>query len=315
MFGRYHILGGINDQSLKHVYVNSFPTELQEELQRRIDTSGRPFNDITLGEIHMFTLGALDKLCATQKIFSKMIREGKRYEAQCKQPSLHIKCKDKDQCFCKPKKKHHFRPFKSRSDSSSCLQVPIQILLTKFSKPIEVIAYFDTGSHTTMMNPNILPPDSWKPHTRYFKATDGKIFTTNLISKSKISIKFFPSFTIWIKVLASSASSSSSSSSSSFPPIKDYPLELLSQNFARSYLPIYLLQIKQQRLNHALSNPSRPFLDPFIMPPVYYFTPQALWYLWCLSILYHHALVFPFQATYALVHEPSPSSTLFLTFL
>ncbi|KAK3204837.1 hypothetical protein Dsin_018883 [Dipteronia sinensis] len=44
-------------------------------------------------------------------------------------------------------------------------QVPIQILLEKFSKPIDVIAYFDTGSHTTMMNPNILPPDSWKPHT------------------------------------------------------------------------------------------------------------------------------------------------------
>ncbi|KAK3210864.1 hypothetical protein Dsin_015570 [Dipteronia sinensis] len=96
MSGRYHILGGINDQSLKHVYVNSLSTELQEELQRRIDSSGKPFNDITLGEIHMFTLGTLDKLCATQKIFSKMIREGKRYETQCKQPSLHIKCKDKD---------------------------------------------------------------------------------------------------------------------------------------------------------------------------------------------------------------------------
>ncbi|KAK3204836.1 hypothetical protein Dsin_018882 [Dipteronia sinensis] len=193
MSGRYHILGGINDQSLKHVYVNSPPTELQDELQRRIDTPGRPFNDITLGRIHMFTLGALDKLYATQKIFSKMLREGKRYEGQCKQPSLHIKCKDKEQCFCKPKKKHHFLPFKSRSDedstdynfspayssyqavsteSTSGPQVPIQILLEKFSKPIDVIAYFDTGSHTTMMNPNILPPDSWKPYTRYFKAAD-----------------------------------------------------------------------------------------------------------------------------------------------
>ncbi|KAK3193411.1 hypothetical protein Dsin_024721 [Dipteronia sinensis] len=200
MSGRYHILGGINDESLKHVYVKSLPTELQEELQRRIDTSGRPFNDITLGEIHMFTLDVLDKLCATQKIFSKMLREGNRYEGQCKQPSLHINCKDKDQCFCKPKKKHHFRPFKSRSGP----QVPIQILLEKFSKPIDVIAYFDTGSHTTMMNPNTLHLDSWKHHTRYFKAANGKIFTTNLISKSKIGIKFFPSYTIWTQVLGTS---------------------------------------------------------------------------------------------------------------
>ena len=39
MSGRYHILGGINDQSLKHVYVNSLPSELLDEIQRRIDTS------------------------------------------------------------------------------------------------------------------------------------------------------------------------------------------------------------------------------------------------------------------------------------
>ncbi|KAK3198399.1 hypothetical protein Dsin_021814 [Dipteronia sinensis] len=74
------------------------------------------------------------------------------------------------------------------TESSSWPQVPFQILLEKFSKSIDVIAYFDTSSHTTMMNPNILPPDSWKPHTRYFKAVDGKIFTTNLISKTKIGI-------------------------------------------------------------------------------------------------------------------------------
>ena len=81
MSGRYHVLGGINDPSLKHVYIKSLPFELQDELQRKIEASGRAIQDITLGEIQMVTLSSLDKLCATQKVFSKMIREGKKYES------------------------------------------------------------------------------------------------------------------------------------------------------------------------------------------------------------------------------------------
>ncbi|KAK2663732.1 hypothetical protein Ddye_002306 [Dipteronia dyeriana] len=75
-------------------------------------------------------------------------------------------------------------------------QVPIQILLEKFSKHVDVIAYIDTDSHNTMMNLKILPSKDWKPYVRYFKAADGQIFTTNLISRNKIGIKIFPSCTI-----------------------------------------------------------------------------------------------------------------------
>ena len=52
-----------------------------------------------------------------------------------------------------------------------------------------------------MMNPKILPPAAWKPSTHYFKAADGKVFTTNLISAKKIGIKIFPSYTIWVHVI------------------------------------------------------------------------------------------------------------------
>ncbi|KAK1556952.1 hypothetical protein Q3G72_015133 [Acer saccharum] len=293
MSGRYHILGGINDPSLKHVYINSLPSELQDELHRKIESSGRTIPDITLGEIHMFTLSSLEKLCATQKVFSKMIREGKKYEFQCKQPSYQIKCKSTDQCTCKTKKKHHFKSssrqfnhkpsnrFKSfrrkakrgRNKSTRCFicgqpghyakrcpnkkikfaklvqqiaqladsilsdadvesifseqdevtedtvfviqdpgaselnpdtshyyssetkgtpdvfqaqaiqshspidpigpQANIQILESKYSKPVTVIAYFDTGAHTSMMNPKILPAHAWTPHVQHFQAADG----------------------------------------------------------------------------------------------------------------------------------------------
>ncbi|KAK0574874.1 hypothetical protein LWI29_030333 [Acer saccharum] len=70
-------------------------------------------------------------------------------------------------------------------------QAPVRILPNKYSKPVDVIAYFDTGSHTTMMNPKVLPPKFWKPHVRHFKAADGKVFSTNLISRKNIGIKFF----------------------------------------------------------------------------------------------------------------------------
>ncbi|KAK1560014.1 hypothetical protein Q3G72_021202 [Acer saccharum] len=111
MSGRYHILGGINDHSLKHVYLNSLPAELQDKLQRKIDTSGRAIHDTTLGEIHMFTISALEKLCATQKVFSKMLKEGKRDETQCRRSSHQIKCKSTKMCTCKPIKKRHFHSF------------------------------------------------------------------------------------------------------------------------------------------------------------------------------------------------------------
>ncbi|KAK2645547.1 hypothetical protein Ddye_020742 [Dipteronia dyeriana] len=91
---RYHALGGINDESLRQVYLNSLPTELQGELQRLVEVSNRTLRDISLGEIHMFTHTALDKLCATQRVFAKMIQERKKYYKYCKLPnSYHLKCK------------------------------------------------------------------------------------------------------------------------------------------------------------------------------------------------------------------------------
>ncbi|KAI9169575.1 hypothetical protein LWI28_014289 [Acer negundo] len=204
-----------------------------------------------------------------------MLKEGKRYEVQCKQPSYQIKCKSSEQCICQTKKNKHFQTtkrkgkkkfkfFKKKSrrtwnqsqkcficgqkghyakkcpnkkaksakliqqladdipsdadiesifseqdhaddntvfvlqaqDSVSTIsdseysslsetdslpvsykatpvflqttpsdaqpepQVPIQILPDKYANPIDVIAYIDTGSITTMMNPKILPPDA-----------------------------------------------------------------------------------------------------------------------------------------------------------
>ncbi|KAK2634893.1 hypothetical protein Ddye_029685 [Dipteronia dyeriana] len=98
---RYHALDGINDESLRQVYLNSLPTELQGELQRLIELSSRTLRDISIEEIHMFTHTALDKLCVTQKVFTKMIKKGRKYDRYYKLPdSYHLKCKTTDHCNC-----------------------------------------------------------------------------------------------------------------------------------------------------------------------------------------------------------------------
>nr|XP_012568598.1 uncharacterized protein LOC101496717 [Cicer arietinum] len=82
--------------------------------------------------------------------------------------------------------------------------VEIHILASKFSHPKKVIAYMDTGAQITMMNPSILPTEAWVKHAAYFVAADGKTFRTDLMTKEKIGIRFFPECIVWTKVIGSS---------------------------------------------------------------------------------------------------------------
>ncbi|KAI5444710.1 hypothetical protein KIW84_013112 [Lathyrus oleraceus] len=81
--------------------------------------------------------------------------------------------------------------------------VEVHVLATKFSRPKKVIAYMDTGAQITMMNPSILPAESWVTHVAYFVAADGKVFKTDLMTKEKIGVKFFPGCIVWTRVIGS----------------------------------------------------------------------------------------------------------------
>ncbi|KAK2640796.1 hypothetical protein Ddye_022559 [Dipteronia dyeriana] len=119
---RYHALGGINDGTLRQVYLNSLPTELHRELQRLIEFSGKSLRDITLGEIHMYTHTALDKLCTTQRDFAKMIREGRKYDRHCKFPlTYHLKCNSTEHCNCRTNRPYRRQPTENqpRKEKSS----------------------------------------------------------------------------------------------------------------------------------------------------------------------------------------------------
>ncbi|RDX86364.1 hypothetical protein CR513_32304, partial [Mucuna pruriens] len=81
--------------------------------------------------------------------------------------------------------------------------IEVQLLPSKFHKPINVIAFMDTGAQKTMMNLEILPENFWKKEVCHFVAANKKIFKTDLITKDPVGIKFFPDYVVWTKVIGS----------------------------------------------------------------------------------------------------------------
>ncbi|KAH9801792.1 hypothetical protein KPL71_001158 [Citrus sinensis] len=64
--------------------------------------------------------------------------------------------------------------------------VKISVIPSKFHKLVSVIDFLDTGAQRSMLNPKILPLDYWDNHTEYFRAANGKVFETSLITKKPI---------------------------------------------------------------------------------------------------------------------------------
>ncbi|KAI5442728.1 hypothetical protein KIW84_011676 [Lathyrus oleraceus] len=119
---RYYVRNGYNDSSLKNTYVSSLPQELQPEIHKI--------------------------LAATQKDIKTM------------------NSSSDEKSFSKSKDDRYL-PVYSFKEIGSSLHTPrlscveVHVLATKFSCPEKVIAYMDTRAHITMMNPSILPAESW----------------------------------------------------------------------------------------------------------------------------------------------------------
>ncbi|KAH9716811.1 hypothetical protein KPL71_021588 [Citrus sinensis] len=68
--------------------------------------------------------------------------------------------------------------------------IKLQILPSKFQRPIPAIGLIDTGAQRSMLNPHLLPPEYWTNYEEHFKAVNGKLFTTSLITKKPIDQHF-----------------------------------------------------------------------------------------------------------------------------
>ena len=78
--------------------------------------------------------------------------------------------------------------------------VKISVIPSQFHKPVSVIGFLDTGAQRSMLNPRILPLDYWENHTEYFRAANGKVFETSLITKKT---HWYPDCIIWQKIVGS----------------------------------------------------------------------------------------------------------------
>ncbi|KAH9697710.1 hypothetical protein KPL71_023722 [Citrus sinensis] len=70
--------------------------------------------------------------------------------------------------------------------------IKLQILPSKFQRPIPAIGLIDTGAQRSMLNPHILPSEYWTQSEEHFKAVNGKLFTTSLITKKPIDGHYQP---------------------------------------------------------------------------------------------------------------------------
>ena len=68
--------------------------------------------------------------------------------------------------------------------------IRLQILPSKFQRPISAIALIDTRAQRSMLNPDILLAQYWNQHTENFHAGDGKMFSTTLITKNPLVFRF-----------------------------------------------------------------------------------------------------------------------------
>ncbi|KAH9752127.1 hypothetical protein KPL71_014578 [Citrus sinensis] len=314
----FYKLNGFNEPTLKHVFLASLPEELQPDIQRQLIASNLALDNISLGKIFQLAKTCLDKLCEQKQFFKELLKDKEPFRSACKKPYLQIKCKKKKDCDYSPKKKRHFRKFRTpyfssrprrsrkpyrfflkkssssrefkRRKSSRCFickkkghyakdypnkrekyirlvehlqattdyspdkdelefyfseqdepndetvfalqnssddsdsdqfqvifhqqllsldttvpipSIKLHILPSKFQRHVPAIGLIDIGAQRSMLNPHILPPTYWTKSKEHFKAVNGKLFTTSLITKKLIGIQIFPNCVIWTKVIGS----------------------------------------------------------------------------------------------------------------
>ncbi|KAH9680006.1 hypothetical protein KPL71_026369 [Citrus sinensis] len=200
----FYKLNGFNEPTLKHVFLASLPEELQPNIQRQLTASNLSLDNISLGKIFQLAKTCLDKLCEHKQFFKELLKDKEPFRSayEPNDETMFALQNSSDSDSDQSQVIFH-QQLLSLDTTVPIPSIKLQILPSKFQRPIPAIGLIDTGAQRSMLNPHILPSEYWTQSEEHFKAVNGKLFTTSLITKKPIGIQIFPNCVIWTKVIGS----------------------------------------------------------------------------------------------------------------
>ncbi|KAH9697713.1 hypothetical protein KPL71_023722 [Citrus sinensis] len=200
----FYKLNGFNESTLKHVFLASLPDELQPNIQRQLTASNLSLDNISLGKIFQLAKTCLDKLCEQKQFFKELLKDKEPFRSAYEPNDEIVFALQNSSDSDSDQSQVIFHQQSLSLDTTVPIpSIKLQILPSKFQRPIPAIGLIDTGAQRSMLNPHILPSEYWTQSEEHFKAVNGKLFTTSLITKKPIGIQIFPNCVIWTKVIGS----------------------------------------------------------------------------------------------------------------
>ncbi|CAA7035319.1 unnamed protein product [Microthlaspi erraticum] len=92
---RYYTLDGLNNPSLKQVYLSSIDEYLSQQTKLYIRDQGQTVEEISIGQIQQYVFRTLDKLCKQKKFWTEFMNKSKHLSKICARPDLSIKFRRK----------------------------------------------------------------------------------------------------------------------------------------------------------------------------------------------------------------------------
>ncbi|CAH2060276.1 unnamed protein product [Thlaspi arvense] len=181
---RYYALNGLNNPSLKQVYLSSIDDYLSQQTMLYIRDQRQTIKEIFIGQIQQYVFRTLDKLCKQKEFWMEFMDKSKQLSKICARPDLSIKYSE---------------------DEVQPPYLPVTIFDPRRKKePVHAIAFIDTGTHSSIMNLKVLLSSMWLPHQQEFQVANAGSLSVKLKSKA-ITIEIFPGCQVTTEVLGSSA--------------------------------------------------------------------------------------------------------------
>ncbi|CAF1810361.1 unnamed protein product [Brassica napus] len=88
---RYYALNGLNNPSLKHVYLSSIDDYLSQQTKLYIKDQGQTIEEVSIRQIQQYVFRTLDKLCKQKEYWTEFMDRSKQLSKICSRPDLSIK--------------------------------------------------------------------------------------------------------------------------------------------------------------------------------------------------------------------------------